>query len=408
MLENLKENKCSFIDISLYKKRDYSEMLPKSILPETKSEWENVIELDELLEDQEGMDDMPEEIFNALLDVCLHKKQYRNAFLLVAHANWGMRYSDVSQIRLIQLINPRSHKLEFRSKISFGEQKTKKTRQFYINEAIQAATVLYLNHCPDKKCSDYMIISEGNRKGYEYVIDESTSENIKKKKALRVNGKYVYKKDENGNLIPKPLSRSQEEKIIKDTIINDLGIALKNDSRCFGGELKLNTHSLRKLYCEKFNEVAYDLKHRGILKIDSHIQTLVQWDLAHTSPQTTARYCRGFERAKEMICNNMNIGLSVLNRYIEEIKNELTDKKISPQYFDTEDLYIHLFQKFVNIDFKISIVNSDWNRRIKSVDIWRVTFFKGINQNSFICRINYPIFTYSCAFVQCQLFNVIL
>ncbi len=315
MPEISKKKECEMIDISAYRKRDYSKMLPRTIIPETQSEWENVVELDENLEDQEGMNDMPEEIFNALLDVCLERKQYRNAFLLVAHANWGMRYSDVSRIRLIQLVDPMSNELKFRSKISFGEQKTKKIRQFYINEAIQAATVLYLNNCPEKKLTDYMVVSEGNRKGYEYVVDE----NDPKKRALRINGKYVYKKDENGNPIPKPLSRSQEEKLIKDTIINDLGIALKNDSRCRGGELKLNTHSLRKLYCEKFSEVAYDLKRRGILKIDSHIQTLVQWDLAHSSPQTTARYCRGFERAKEMICNHMNIGLAVLERYLQEL-----------------------------------------------------------------------------------------
>lgn len=308
MLENLK-SECNVIDISPYKRNNYSELIPKSIFPDTEEEWENAFELENELESQEGMDDMPEPIFNALLESCLSKKKYRNALLLVCHANWGMRHSDVSQIKLIQLINTDGN---FRTRISWGEQKTSKVRQFYINEAIQLALVLYLRNA-DKKLNDYLFVSESNNKGYEketYINEKG------EKRCVRINGKLVYKLNSKGEKIVEPLKRSQEENLIKDTLVEELGVALKNDSRCQGGELKLNGHSLRKLYAEKFNEVAYEMKRNDELKMDANIQTLVQWDLMHTSAATTARYCRGFEKVKEAVCNRMNIGLSVLERYL--------------------------------------------------------------------------------------------
>ena len=142
------------------------------------------------------------------------------------------------------------------------------------------------------------------------VIDENG-----KKKPLRVNGKFVYERDENGNLIPEPTRRDQAENTLKDALIA-VGVSLKNDRRCKNGQYKLNTHSLRKGYSEKFSEVAHNLKTGGKIKVDADVMALVQLDLRHSSMQTTMRYNHSFDRIKEVVCNEMNLGLSALERYL--------------------------------------------------------------------------------------------
>jgi hypothetical protein len=172
--------------------------------------------------------------------------------------------------------------------------------------------VIYLKDHADKKLTDYLFTAEGKNKGYKKVTYIDNNGN---KKVLRQNGKYVYERDENGNLIPEPMRRSQEEIILKDSLLA-IGVSLKNDSRCTNGQYKLNSHSLRKFYAEKFSETAYDMRHSGELKIDANVMALVQLDLMHTNMQTTMRYNRSFDRIKEMVCNRMNIGLNVLEKYI--------------------------------------------------------------------------------------------
>ena len=261
------------------------------------------------MQDDEGMDAMPESIFNALLEKLLEQNKTRDMLMFVIQANLGIRFSDLTKLKLIQFIDVDG---QFRRKVTFGEQKTSKVRSFYINDAIKAGLVVYLKNHSDKKLTDYLFTSEGKHKGYKkqtYIDDRG------KQKALRINGKYVYQRDENGNLIPEPVRRDHEEKVLKNTLIS-LGIKLKNDKRCTDGEYKLNTHSARKLYSEKFSEVAYKLKHNGDLNIDANILALVQLDLRHSSMQTTMRYNKSFDRVKEIVCNKMNLGLSILNKYI--------------------------------------------------------------------------------------------
>ena len=234
MLENLKKNKCNIINIG---NRDepvnYESMIPDSVfeceLPDADIEI-----IEENLPTQQGMDDLSESLFNALLEKLLDKGKIRDAMLITLHANFGMRNADISNLRFIEIL--KSDKT-FRTRISHIEQKTSKIRQFYINEAIRIAVASYLKYNSNKRLLDYIITSEGRRKTYK------TASIIGK------NGNYYTYETQS------PLSRIQEERIIKDNLI-ELGIILKNDSRCHGGELKLNTHSLRKLYVEKFMEKA--------------------------------------------------------------------------------------------------------------------------------------------------------
>lgn len=308
MLENLKE-KCNVIEMFPQNKRDFSAMIPQSILPDTEKELNEIIDIEDNMADSEGMDAMPEPIFNGVIENLLEKGKTRDALMFVVQANLGIRHSDLTQLRLIQFINTDG---KFRDKVNWTEQKTSKTRSLYINNAIKAAMVIYLKNHSDKKLTDYLFTAEGKNKGYKKV---TYIDNNGKKKVLRQNGRYVYERDENGNLIPEPMRRSQEEIILKDSLLA-IGVSLKNDSRCTNGQYKLNSHSLRKFYAEKFSETAYDMRHRGELKIDANVMALVQLDLMHTNMQTTMRYNRSFDRIKKMVCNRMNIGLNVLEKYI--------------------------------------------------------------------------------------------
>lgn len=296
MLENLKENKCNIINIGNRNESvDYESMIPDSVF-ECELPDEDIEIIEENLPTQQGMDDLPESLFNALLDKLLDKGKIRDAMLITLHANLGMRNADVSNLRLIEILRPDG---KFRTKISHIEQKTSKIRQFYINEAIRIAVSSYLKFNPNKRLLHYIITSEGRRKTYTMASVKGKNGNF-----------YMYETQA-------PLSRIQEERAIKDNLI-ELGIMLKNDPRCQDGELKLNTHSLRKLYVEKFMETACKLKQEGVIDIDTQIITLVQMDLAHNSEQTTMRYSRSFEKKKEVICNHMNLGLEVWENFVKK------------------------------------------------------------------------------------------
>ena len=309
MLTNLKED-CNVIEMFPRNKRDFSAMIPQSILPNTEKELNEALSIEDSMADSEGMDAMPEPIFNGVIESLLEKSKTRDMLMFVLQANFGIRHSDLIKLKLINLIDIDG---KFRDKVNWCEQKTSKTRCLYINDAIKAAVVIYLKNHPNKKLADFLFTSEGRNKGYKKVtyIDDNG-----KVKSLRINGKLVYERDKNGELIPEPTRRDQAENCLKDTLLS-IGIKLKNDRRCKDGEYKLNTHSLRKTYAMKFGEVAQELKNNGKLNADADIMALVQFDLRHTSIQTTMRYTKSFDRIKEVVCNNMNIGLPVLERYLE-------------------------------------------------------------------------------------------
>ena len=308
MLANAKEQ-CNIIEMFPQEKPDFSAMIPQSVLPDTIEELEEAINMEDKMADSEGMDAMSEPIFNAVIDNLLEKGKTRDALMYVLQANFGIRHSDLIKLKLINLIDIDGN---FRSKVNWCEQKTSKTRSYIINDAVKAALIIYLRNHTDKKLTDFLFTSEGKNKGYKKATYKDDNGKVK---ALRVNGKFVYERDENGNLIPEPMRRDQAENTLKDTLIA-IGVKLKNDRRCKDGEYKLNTHSNRKFYSEKFSEVAYALKAEGKLNVDADVLALVQLDLRHSSMQTTMRYNHSFDRIKEVVCQHMNIGLSVLERYL--------------------------------------------------------------------------------------------
>lgn len=138
-------------------------------------------------------------------DYLISKGRYRDNMLFVVGINFGLRVSDLVQLRFIDLIDTN---LVFREGFSILEKKTsntrkqKKNRYVSINEAVIQAVTLYLENTPDVKLSDYMFRSGSN----------------------------------NGSASDKPLHRNSVERILKG-IASDLGLTMK-----------VGTHTLRKTF----------------------------------------------------------------------------------------------------------------------------------------------------------------
>lgn len=134
----------------------------------------------------------------------INNERYRDNMLFIVGINFGLRVSDLLQLRFCQLIN---NDLTFKTTFPILEKKTKNTRKvrrnryITINEAVMDAITLYLEH-NQCRLDDYLFRSESNR----------------------------------GSNQNKPMSRMSVDRILKD-IAQTLGLANK-----------MATHSLRKTF----------------------------------------------------------------------------------------------------------------------------------------------------------------
>ncbi len=93
--------------------------------------------------------------------------RYRDNMLFIVGINFGLRVSDLLQLRFSQLIN---EDCTFKTTFPVLEKKTKNTRKvkrnryISINDAVMDAVTLYLQHTKCK-LDDYMFRSESNRGG---------------------------------------------------------------------------------------------------------------------------------------------------------------------------------------------------------------------------------------------------
>lgn len=263
--------------------------------------------------ERQGMDVMPLDLYEQLLENCLATGDYRSALWFVLMANFGLRYSDVVKLRRADFIDENN---QIRDSIVIQEKKTDKQRTIYVNKVVKEMLLIYLWH-NDVQPMDFLITSTGKRKGYEtetYVNDKGQT------RAKRVNGNLVYKLDANGNKIPKPLSREQSENIMKDALTK-LGIKLGNDG------LKLCTHSLRKLYGWAItNDYVRNFNPDEAYAHTAALGFLCQ-DYGHSSEAMTLRYSKDFEGLKREICMRMNLGLRAVEPvFKEELENYKANK----------------------------------------------------------------------------------
>lgn len=321
MLEKLMDV-CDHIDISdrgsttVTMDLDFDSLIPETDVL-TDEEIEQIAQIEERQRNGQGTDKIPMEIFNGLLEYFIYNKDYRSVLWLTLQANTGLRYIDVCSLRRIDLLNEHN---KFRDSILRVEQKTGKKRRIFLNDAIKVATLLYLWKNPQIKPLDLLITADKDAKFKGYEMETYIDINGKEK-ALRVNGKYVYKLDKNGNRIPKPLSRSQACKVLRDALINGLGISIKNDGRTKNNEdayLKLASHSLRKTYADvMLREYLKIYGGNEIMAREAAMEQL-QYDFNHSSRQMSYFYTKEQEDIKRTVNQNMNIGLEILKPYFEE------------------------------------------------------------------------------------------
>lgn len=93
------------------------------------------------------------------------QKRYRDNMLFIVGINFGLRVSDLRELRFSDLIN---NDCTFRDRFPIFEKKTRNTRKhksnryITINTAVVEAVILYLENTPDVRLSDYLFRSKSN------------------------------------------------------------------------------------------------------------------------------------------------------------------------------------------------------------------------------------------------------
>ena len=307
MLGKLKQDVCNVYDISNRNIIIDDDIDFDSLVPEVDSDEYESAELSQYQEHQkhtQGMDVLPLDLFNSMLHHCLFRKDYRSAFWLAVQANTGLRYSDAVKFRRADFVDEHN---KIRKQILVQEKKTDKQRIIYVNKAVKE-TLLMLLWNSDIAPMDFLITSNGNNKGYELetYIDETG-----KRKAVRRNGKYVYKLDKNGNRIPKPLSRRQSENIMKKIITESL--ADYSDDNW-----KYCTHSLRKLYGKAITDSFVNKFNSEEMSARTAAMRFLSQDYGHSSEAMTLRYSKDFDDLRRDIVMYMNLGLDIIEPFFQE------------------------------------------------------------------------------------------
>ena len=276
---------CRNFDISTRKQSISSEKyyVPQSVLPEdiNDKEYKEFCSQVAKSDDKVGMDCFPKILYNDLVFGLLCDKKYRDALMLICQANWGMRFGDLVSVRFCDLmekdgaIKDKFHLCESKTEHT---RKVKQTRCFYNNEAVKRMLLLYLRNT-DKKWYDYLFTSDSNN---------------------------APKIEVDGRKVKQPLSHTSAEDTIKKGIRK---YVINNESN-----LKLNTHSLRKLYGTLFVQKGTQLMQQGKLESNMDMLFLAQNDFGHSSMAISQRYIGQVERMKETICSELNVGLEQISK----------------------------------------------------------------------------------------------
>lgn len=204
-----------------------------------------------------------------ITEYLIRRRRWRDNMLFIVGINFGLRVSDLIQLRFSNLINDN---LTFKDTFPVFEKKTrntrkhKKNRYITINTAVIEAVTLYLEHTPGVCLSDYLFRSQSH----------------------------------NGSNHNKPLTRCAVDTILKG-IADDLHL-----------NMKMSTHTLRKTF-------AY---HQMVMSNnDPRKLLLLSKMLGHSSVAVTMDYIGITGEEIEEAYRNLNLGSAqhnYLNSDIEE------------------------------------------------------------------------------------------
>lgn len=227
---------------------------------------------------------------NSLISYFLSKGQYRNMMLLVLGINFGLRFSDLSNIRFKDVIDPQTK--QFREKLVLVERKTANTRKHttnrhvYINKAAKLAIQIYLSNTNGKSYDDYLFVSESK------------------------NAPTIDFEDPNGNTvtIQKPMTRRAAEDVIKKAAYK-LNI-----------EGRFGTHCFRKTF--GYHVLANANNVDGLEKHYNSVE-LLQKIFGHSKADITLRYAGYTNDVIKSVYLNHNLGFEVLSQYVSAKLNQI-------------------------------------------------------------------------------------
>lgn len=193
--------------------------------------------------------------------------RYRDNMLFIVGINFGLRVSDLQELRFAHLIDD-----EFRFKETFpvfekktrNTRKKKKNRYITINQAVINAVTLYLENTSGVKLSDYMFKSQSG----------------------------------NGKNSDKPISRMSVDRILKG-IAADLGL-----------DMKMSTHTLRKTFCYHQMLVSGN---------DSRKLLLLQKIMGHSTVAQTLNYIGITKEEIVAAYKELNLGVDTEDPIAESI-----------------------------------------------------------------------------------------
>lgn len=248
-------NHNSKIDINLVMKSRLQSVTSDMMLP-AREEVQIEVANEHTSEPIKDIDDI-----KRISEYLLSKGRYRDNMLFIVGINFGLRISDLLQLRFMHLLND---DLTFKTTFPILEKKTKNTRKvrrnryITINDAVIDAVVTYLSH---NQCSldDFLFRSESSN---------STNEN-------------------------KPISRQMADHIMKG-IGRDLGLSNK-----------MATHTLRKTFA--FHQMAMSNN-------DPRKLLLLQKMFGHSSAAQTLDYIGITPEEIEDAYKKLNLGSA--NHYL--------------------------------------------------------------------------------------------
>lgn len=221
---------------------------------------------------------------NRIVEFYLNRNQFRNAMLVVLGMNFGIRISDLAQIKFSQVIDSNTGKVK--DSFLIYEEKTNKKNRIWINSACKKIILLYLYWCKsqgiEKDLQDYLFVSESNHKEWEEVSYE-------------INGVTFTK------TIQSALTYNSFPPILKEAC-KKLAI-----------EGKHNTHCLRKTFAwavlEYYkNTRGEDYSGRGLMFLQKRFK--------HSSTLVTEHYTGITAKEDEKVCMSLNLGMEAIDTWL--------------------------------------------------------------------------------------------
>lgn len=166
---------------------------PKFIMPDGVAFSSNPIEF----EIEHNLDHRADPIKNLddiirISDYFVERKMWKYNLMFIMGINFGLRIGDLLKLRVGNII---TEDFEYRVPIEIREQKRRKTRKLYVNEAVSEAFGLYLSHKKTVDLNDYLF--EGYRP-HTQMTRQSVDKCLRKVKAnlnLPYNcGTHIFRK----------------------------------------------------------------------------------------------------------------------------------------------------------------------------------------------------------------------